>query len=79
LQSRHAPVFGGKRTVYNGGSGYDYNYDSNTNAYDKTTSYGKTSFFDSMHLNSAGYTEWAYVIRSKFLTLDKKANWAKTD
>ena len=65
--------------AYSGGSGYDFNYNDKTKAYDKTTYYGKTSFFDSMHLNQAGYTEWAYVIRRKFLALDKKATWAKTD
>ena len=65
--------------AYSGGSGYDFNYNDKTKAYDKTTYYGKTSFFDSMHLNQAGYTEWAYVIRQKFLALDKKATWAKTD
>ena len=65
--------------AYSGGSGYDFNYNSTTKAYDKTTYYGKTSFFDSMHLNQAGYTEWAYVIRQKFLALDKKATWSETD
>ena len=65
--------------VYNGGSGYDFIYNDSTKKYDRASSYGKTSFFDSMHLNQAGYTEWAYAIRKKFLALDKKATWAVTD
>ena len=67
--------------VYGSQWAYDFSWSDTDNAYHKNinynnnNNYGKTSFFDSMHLNQAGYTEWAYVIRKKFLALDGKV-WA---
>ena len=67
--------------VYGSQWAYDFSWSDSDNAYHKNinyngnNNYGKTSFFDSMHLNQAGYTEWAYAIRKKFLSLDGKT-WA---
>ena len=64
--------------VYGSQWAYDFSWSDTDNAYHKNinynnnNNYGKTSFFDSMHLNQAGYTEWAYAIRKKFLALDGK-------
>jgi len=49
---------------------------ANRMAYSEGNAGDLTSFADGMHLNKAGYTEWAFVMRQKFLTLDKKKNWA---
>ncbi len=70
--------------VYGSQYGYDYSWSDSDNSYHKNinynnnNNYGKTSFFDSMHLNQAGYTEWAYAIRKKFLTNDKLTTWTNS-
>ena len=61
--------------VTNGVNGKDYNWDNVT----KMDSFEKTSFNDGMHLNRAGYTEYAYAIRKKFVSLDRKATWSNSD